>query len=476
MSMRSSRKHVVALIAALSTLFPLAPAFAQEASAPVRNIVLGIGADETQANIAWLTDTPVDDQELQFAPARSVSAASLAEKGQVVAAESITANIATGTTIDDVWAKSSATSKDMGRHTATISGLEANSEYIYRVGSDATGWSEVKTFTTQDFDDSWNFVFLGDPQLGSGGHSVEESEFMWKETLSRALRSAPNASFIQSAGDQLQLGNLQEHTALTAAPELQSIPFAPINGNHDNYDFESYMAYYNRPNLSADQRNYFYEYNNVLMITLDTNHINDLAQDAAYVKDMIAAHGSDKDWILVTFHHAPYSQAGHLEDRDVAKIRQRLVPELTAAGVDLVLSGHDHIYTRSHLMEGNSPVIPEAPAKPGDVFTPAANQTMFLTANSSTGTKFYDFYNDGVDYENMTREEAAAHGLAQEYTAYWEQKYNGNYTDVQVGRNELKVITKDIATGAEVDSFTLVKDNQGTGSNSSNGSSWWGFW
>lgn len=476
MSMRSSRKHVVALIAALSILSPLTPAFAQEATAPARNIVLGIGADQTQANIAWLTESPVEGQQLQFAPATSASAENLAEKGKVVAADSTMANIATGTTIDDVWAKSAATSKDMGRHTATISGLEANTEYIYRVGSDATGWSEVETFTTRDFDDSWNFVFLGDPQLGSGGHSVEESENMWKETLSKVVRSSPNASFIQSAGDQLQLGNLQEHTALTAAPELQSMQFAPINGNHDNYDFESYMAFYNRPNLSADERNYFYEYNNVLMITLDTNHIKDLAADAAYVKDMIAAHGAGKDWILVTFHHAPYSQAGHLEDRDIAKIREQLVPELSAAGVDLVLSGHDHIYTRSHLMEGNSPVIPEHPAKPGDVFTPAANQTMFLTANSSTGTKFYDFYSDGVDYENMTREEAAAEGLVQEYTAYWEQKYNSNYTDVQVGRNELKVITKDIATGAEVDSFTLVKDNPKSEFTSSTGSSSWGRW
>ncbi|MEJ5997991.1 fibronectin type III domain-containing protein [Corynebacterium sp. H130] len=455
--MRASQKHLAALVAALSTLSPLTPALAQDI-APAQNIVLGVGSDETQANVVWLTDTQSTGQKVQFAKASEVTADTLTTHGITVDATSTVANIATGMTRQEVREKNAATSKDMGRHAATMTGLEANTEYIYRVGSEETGWSEVKTFTTEDFDRDWNFLFLGDPQLGTG-FSTAESEAMWKDALAKITTDSPNASFIQSAGDQTNLGNLDEHTGLTAAGEMQSIPFAPLNGNHDNYDFESYQAFYNRPNVTQDGRNYFYEYNNVLVVSLDSNHVfDDLDADAQFVQDTIAAHGGDKDWTIVTFHHPPYSQAWHQIDDNIKYMRAHLVPKLNEMGVDLVLSGHDHIYTRSHMIKDGQPVIPEKKAAPGDVYVQGDKETMFITANSATGTKFYDFYSPEGDYPGITREDADKWGLTQPYTAYWDQQYSPNYTDIQVSANELKVVVKDVATMGEVDSFTLVKN------------------
>ncbi|MDU0479539.1 metallophosphoesterase family protein [Staphylococcus chromogenes] len=433
------------------------------------DVVLGIGKTQKEANLNWLTAKDVKDQVVQFAPAKGITAENIAAKGTEIKATSTVVNVAEGLTKDEVKKKDATNSTDYGRHIATLTGLKANTEYVYRVGSAANGWSELETFKTGDFDKTWNFLFLGDPQLGSGGHSVPESQEMWINNLKKIQEKAGDFSFIQSAGDQLQLGNKGEHDALTAADQLQSYRFAPINGNHDNYDFEAFRGFYNRPNMQADERNYFYEYNNMLMITLDTNHIDDIDADAAFVDETIKAHGKGKDWIVVTFHHAPYSQANHQDDKDIQVLREKLNPKLSEMGVDLVLSGHDHIYTRSHLMQGNDPVIPEKKPAVGDVYKPNKGEVMYLTANSATGTKFYDFFKDDVDYEGMTREEAEKKGLVQPYTAYWDQQYTPNYTNIKVSGGALKVSTFDIESGELVDEFTLEKENK-SGLGSSEGS------
>jgi phosphodiesterase/alkaline phosphatase D-like protein len=70
-----------------------------------------------------------------------------------------------------------------------------------------------------------------------------------------------------------------------------------------------------------------------------------------------------RQWLIVALHHPPYSKGTHNSDsrKDSAgrmvKIRQNVLPILEAAAVDLVLSGHSHMYERSHLMDchyGNS--------------------------------------------------------------------------------------------------------------------------
>ena len=59
---------------------------------------------------------------------------------------------------------------------------------------------------------------------------------------------------------------------------------------------------------------------------------------------------------------------------------------ISKLGIDLVVNGHDHDYTRSYLMDGASVASTQAgshvTAKPGHV--------LYITTNSSSGGKFYD--------------------------------------------------------------------------------------
>lgn len=64
-----------------------------------------------------------------------------------------------------------------------------------------------------------------------------------------------------------------------------------------------------------------------------------------------------KQWLIVAFHHPPYSKGSHnsddMEDSAgrMARVRENVLPILEAAAVDLVLSGHSHMYERSHLID-----------------------------------------------------------------------------------------------------------------------------
>ena len=77
-------------------------------------------------------------------------------------------------------------------------------------------------------------------------------------------------------------------------------------------------------------------------------------------RDLERNHGQ---WLVVAFHHPPYSKGSHDSDDygdsggRMVDVRKHILPMLEAAGADLVLSGHSHMYERSYLIDcayGNS--------------------------------------------------------------------------------------------------------------------------
>lgn len=60
------------------------------------------------------------------------------------------------------------------------------------------------------------------------------------------------------------------------------------------------------------------------------------------------------DWLIAYFHHPPYTKGSHDSDREkqLIEMRTHIMPILEWGGVDLVLTGHSHIYERSMLMDG----------------------------------------------------------------------------------------------------------------------------
>ncbi|QNP94886.1 metallophosphoesterase [Corynebacterium wankanglinii] len=215
--------------------------------------------------------------------------------------------------------------------------------------TDKDGWSKEYTFNTGTFGDKWNFLVFGDPQLYSTKDLAKQTAG-WNNTVTQATKRFPESSFLLSVGDQANHSALQEHGGFISPDPMRAHRTVVTMGNHDYYHAPSYEAMYNRPNV--EDENYWFTYNNALVINMDTNDWEDFDDDAAFLRKVVKEQGTDKDWVTLTYHHSTFSQAYHQEDRGIQYWRERMTPVISELDVDLVLGGHDHIYTRSHLMNG----------------------------------------------------------------------------------------------------------------------------
>ncbi|MCU1443764.1 MAG: metallophosphoesterase [Cryobacterium sp.] len=184
----------------------------------IDDVALNIGADDRQRNLAWFSTSGVDEQ-VQVAPASAVT------KKQEFPVDAATSIAATGGAAYDTTSSY--------RH-ATLTQLAANKQYVYRVGSHQGGWSEAYTFTTAGRNGNFNFLFMGDVQIGSSGNVAGDTAG-WESTLDTAFTAFPGSDFILSAGDQVNTaGNEAQYDGffapeqLTSIPKDQAFPFAAV--------------------------------------------------------------------------------------------------------------------------------------------------------------------------------------------------------------------------------------------------------
>ena len=260
---------------------------------------------------------------------------------------------------------------------STVSGLEENTTYYYsyEVNGEWTTPVEYKTQSTEKF----SFVYVGDPQIGSSTENIatgEEEEqgqdkatrndsFNWSNTINSALNKNPNLSFILSAGDQIQSRDKKnpsltydkneiEYAGYLSAPALKSLPVATTIGNHDAPS-GNYSYHFNNPNASEYGKtmaggDYYYSYGDALFIMLNTNNYN-IAEHEALIKEAIEKNPEAK-WRIVTLHQDIYGSGEHSNEPEIVELRYSLVPIFEENNIDVVLTGHDHTYTRSLILKG----------------------------------------------------------------------------------------------------------------------------
>ena len=101
------------------------------------------------------------------------------------------------------------------------------------------------------------------------------------------------------------------------------------------------------PNDSLIETVYYVDYQGVRFISLDSNISQE--EQVPWLEKVLEQ--NPHDWTVITFHHPLYSPAS---SRDNLELRQVWKPLFDKYRVDLILSGHDHAYSRTGLVDTNS--------------------------------------------------------------------------------------------------------------------------
>jgi 3',5'-cyclic AMP phosphodiesterase CpdA len=126
------------------------------------------------------------------------------------------------------------------------------------------------------------------------------------------------------------------------APLLAAgVTFQASLGNHDRSENVSYKPF----NMNGE-RYYTYARKNVRFFVLDSTGV--AAKQVAWLEDALGK--AREDWKICYFHHPLYSNASrHGSSVDLRVI---LEPIFIKHGVDVVFSGHDHVYERVQPQKG----------------------------------------------------------------------------------------------------------------------------
>ena len=164
----------------------------------------------------------------------------------------------------------------------------------------------------------------------------------------------------------------------------------PVLGNHDR-TFGTNYTNYKFPDPPTDdddptkgiEYTYAFEYGAALFMVIRVDDSSMLQTIAEWMKEQV--NNSDKPWKIVAFHEALYSAGSHLSEQ--ANARKVLSPVFDRLGIDLVLQGHDHTYSRSIVAGDGSKVTPvSVDGSPNKVFDPDAP---IYYQTISGATRFY---------------------------------------------------------------------------------------
>ena len=234
-------------------------------------------------------------------------------------------------------------------HEVLITGLQPDTIYHYRINSDDLS-SDDNTFkTAPPSDNSFTFIAYADTQ---GLRSGCDFHVGHEEAVNSMLSHNPR-SMIICAGDLCYDGSEDEWQPQFFIPGrniLKDNVLYTVLGNHDAPNIAKYENYFEPPDIggSGTELYYSFNYGNTHFVMLDTNRDYTIGSDQYnwFSEDLDSPAARDATWIIVVAHHPAYSSgSAHGSNEDII---QDIVPLFETKGVDMYISGHEHIYERSY--------------------------------------------------------------------------------------------------------------------------------
>jgi hypothetical protein len=237
------------------------------------------------------------------------------------------------------------------QHEAALTGLTAQTEYTYRVSVRGIVLTEGSFRTAPPIGGGQaTFVAFGD----SGTGSVQQRKLA-------VLLAGERPNLLLHTGDVAyqsgSLKELQDYFFGVYGGWLAGRSVAPSMGNHDNATNEgaaylnSFVLPLNAP-AGVQERYYSFDFGPVHFVALDTERAfidsGLRAEQVSWLRADLAA--TTQPWKIVFFHKPPYDSGPH--HAPVLAVRQAFGPVFEEFGVQLVLSGHEHIYERTVPWQG----------------------------------------------------------------------------------------------------------------------------
>jgi predicted MPP superfamily phosphohydrolase len=364
-------------------------------------------------------------------------------------------------------------------HFIQISNLAADTRYYYQIG---TSTQVLENRVNQHFTTAvspgtvkpFRFWAIGDFGKGNQGQRDVYQSFLQHTSTKETdlLIMLGDNAYPDGTDQQYQQYVFQVYDSL-----FRYLPFVSTPGNHDYnsvnrfdpptqhtgpyYDILNFPTQGQMGGLASNTELYYsFDYGNVHFVCLNSElqawtsssnstMLNWLRQDLQT---------NNKEWIICYFHQPPYSRGSHNSD-DIWELlmlamRQNVLPILEQYDVDLVLSGHSHVYERSKLIKGHY----------GFSFS-FNNNTHTISNNSgnfNTGqhyTKYLNGTNDGTIYVVCGNSGSSENGASLNHPVMiasdgGSSAYGSLVIDVNGNRMDVSYLKSD---GQIDDEFTIIK-------------------
>ena len=345
-----------------------------------------------------------------------------------------------------------------------VEGLDFNSVYHFRIGDLSGVWSEQGTiYTRQENVKDFNFTVVTDTQ------NVNNEYSYFEKTLKKALDSNPDSQFILHTGDFVEYSKKEYWSAMFESVNsyLKEYPIIPVGGNHDTlegftdgklYPFTKYFNIepVNNQNMFRGQY-YTFTYGEVRFIVLDCYETSKAmsVEQQQWLESILK--NNDKKWTIVSAHCPVFSPAemalAPQYRTPTVNLRKQLLQLTGKYKIDLVLSGDDHIFSRSYPINEKKEIVDKD--KCVEVIMDGMSIPIYKNisgtiyqVNGITGNKY------GNLYENVTEEDLS-------YIETYHIAQNPTYLSVNVSSKQLIVKLYEVNINTEeqvlIDAYGIEK-------------------
>ena len=250
-------------------------------------------------------------------------------------------------------------------HTVTLTDLEPNTTYYYRVGGDGE-WSDVFSFNT--LSENPEKIFIGAiADHGTSSNAQETTSNMEEEYLDLVIH-AGDISYANGAGSGNGVGDQSVWDEYQNQIENLASKYA------EPYGFDAYESRFFNPGPNSFWYSFDFEFIHFVSISSEHDYESGSSQYSWLQNDLEDANENRENvpWIVIFAHRPMYSSNGDGDGHgSEIEFREAMEVLLYDFQVDLAIWGHDHHYERTYpvfeenVYSNNSGSISEPYYKPG---------------------------------------------------------------------------------------------------------------